>query len=326
MNEALFHISETIKNLENNLKSVIIGQDDLIRKLIITIFSGGHALIEWKPWLGKTRAIRALAESFSLDNKRISFTSDLLPSDLIGSEIFRPNSHNFEIRKWPIFTNILLADEINRTPPKVQSALLEAMEERQVTIGNETIPLPKPFFVFATQNPLENEGTYPLPEAQLDRFFMKIILDFPNPENEKKIFEKNFSQKNPLPSIFSWEEIIEIQNFIEKMVKIDEKIIDYISRILIAYRHLEKSDTLFKSGDALLSYGPSTRAGLTLIRAAKVRAVTEGRDFVLPEDIKVLAPNIINHRIGLSYHAMSEGFTKEKITEKILDFVNILHS
>lgn len=324
MNDALLHISQEIQKLENNLQSVIFGQNELIQNLIITVFSGGHALLEGTPGLGKTRTIRALAESFSLDHKRISFTSDLLPSDLIGAEIFRPNSGNFEIRKWPIFTNILLADEINRTPPKVQSALLEAMEERQVTIGNETFLLPKPFFVFATQNPLENEGTYPLPEAQLDRFFMKIPLHFPDYENEKNILQNHNSPKNSLAKIFSWAEILEIQDFLQKTIQVDDKIYNYVLRILTTYRELTHKDSLFALGEPLLDYGPSTRAGIALIRGAKVRAVLHGRDFALPEDIKALVPNIINHRIGLSYFAQSENISKQNITEKILDSVHIL--
>ncbi len=324
MNEALQHISSEIQKLENNLKTVIFGQDELIKNLIITIFSGGHALLEGTPWLGKTRTIRALAESFSLDNKRISFTPDLLPSDLIGAEIFRPNSLNFEIRKWPIFTNILLADEINRTPPKVQSALLEAMEERQVTIGIETIQLPKPFFVFATQNPLENEWTYPLPEAQLDRFFMKIPLHFPDFESEKNILQKNNLQNPPLEKVFSWQEILEIQNFLQKTIRVDEKIYDYVLRILNTYRELTQQDLYFSTHEPLLTYWPSTRAWISLIRGAKVRAVLEGRDYVLPEDIKSCAHEIINHRIGLSYFAISENFSPKQITEKILDSVKIL--
>ena len=275
MNEALTHISEAMNSLKKNLQNAILGQDDLLEKLIITVFAGGHALLEGTPGLGKTRTIRALAKSFSLESKRISFTSDLLPSDLIGAEIFRPNNGQFEIRKGPIFTNILLADEINRTPPKVQSALLEAMEERQVTIGNETITLPRPFFVFATQNSLENEGTYPLPEAQLDRFFMKIVLDFPDFESEKKILENNFQDQILVANIFSGEEILEIQDFLQKSIRVDEKIFQYVLRILNTYRELTKSDTIFETHEPILAYGPSTRAGLALIRGAKIRAVMQ---------------------------------------------------
>ena len=216
----------------------------------------------------------------------------------------------------------MLADEINRTPPKVQSALLEAMEERQVTIGNETFALPSPFFVFATQNPLENEGTYPLPEAQLDRFFMKIQLSHPATEAEKRILSGDFSTQSEL--ILSGSEILEIQNFIKKSVQVDEKILDYVTRVLSAYRHLAVEDMFFGTGEKLLEYGPSTRAGMALVSGARVRAVILGRDFVLPEDIKSLIPEIIHHRIGLSYNAQSERITLSQITEKVLDSVGIL--
>lgn len=322
MNEALLHISEVFKQIQNRLNTEILGQEKLTQNLVIAIFSGGHTLLEGTPWLGKTRTIRALANIFSLDHKRISFTPDLLPSDLIGAEIFRPHTGNFEIRKWPIFTNILLADEINRTPPKVQSALLEAMEERQVTIGNETISLPQPFFVFATQNPLENEGTYPLPEAQLDRFFMKIQLSHPNIYHEKRILSWDFTS-NDLP-LLSGAEIREIQNFIKKSVKIDEKIIDYIARILAEYRQLTKNENIFAKNEKILDYGPSTRAGLALVSAARVYALLNERDYVLPQDIKALIPEILHHRIGLSYAAFSENISKQEITDKILDNVAIL--
>lgn len=322
MNEALLHIQKILTEISSELNSKILGQEKLIKNLIITIFAGGHALLEWAPGLGKTRTIRAISEIFSLDHKRISFTPDLLPSDLIGSEIYRPNSQTFEIRKGPIFTHILLADEINRTPPKVQSALLEAMEERQITIANETISLPQPFFVFATQNPLEHDGTYPLPEAQLDRFFMKIDLSYPDIHNEKKILANSFENKKSIK--LSGNEITEIQNFIKKSIKVDEKIIDYVARILSAFRRLTEEDFLFNSENPLLDYGPSTRAGMALISGAQISAIFSDRDFVLPEDIKSIAHEIINHRIGLSYYAETEKINKKMITTKILDSIDIL--
>lgn len=323
MNTSISVISTLLAEIKSRLQEEIIGQDSLLENLIITIFSGGHTLLEWPPGLWKTRTIRALANIFSLENKRISFTPDLLPSDLIGSEIFRMGKGEFEMRKWPIFTNILLADEINRTPPKVQSALLEAMEEKQVTIGTTTFPLPHPFFVFATQNPLEHEGTFPLPEAQLDRFLMKIILSYPELSAEKQILQNISPQttKNPL---LSGEEIIEIQDYITKNIRIDEKIIDYILRIIWAYRNLTQQDILFGNNFPLLSYWPSTRAGLALVQTSRVQAILNGRDYVLPEDIKALVPNIINHRIWLSYEAMSENISIEQITQSLLDSVHIL--
>lgn len=322
MNSALSHISAVFSEMKSTLSRTIIGQDDMLEKLIITIFSGGHALIEWAPGLGKTRTIRTLARLFSLDHKRISFTPDLLPSDLIGAEIFRPGKGEFDIRRWPIFTNILLADEINRTPPKVQSALLEAMEERNVTIGNDTIALPMPFFVFATQNPLEYEGTYPLPEAQLDRFFMKITLWSPRPEDEERILRE--PPNTAINALMNAEEIMEMQAYIQEHIRIEDSLCAYIVRILNAFRVLTERDAFFEGDWPLLSYAASTRAGIALIRGSKVRAVMQWRDFVLPEDIKALAPDIIWHRIGLSYEAMSEGIKKREIIERVLDSVNIL--
>lgn len=336
LNPALAHIRETLRSIQTEVKKEIIWQDILLEKLIITIFSWGHALLEGVPGLGKTKTIRTLAQVLWLDTKRISFTPDLLPSDLTGNEIYRAQKSDFHVRKGPIFTNILLADEINRTPPKVQSALLEAMEEKKVTIGETTFDLPKPFFVFATQNPLEHEGTYPLPEAQLDRFLMRIVMDYPNTEDEKRIFmqETGSTSKNNAESeekdtwmksnviAITGNDIIEMTEYIAKHIHVDEKIYDYISDILSATRKLTHPD--IKSGDSwALSYGASTRGGLALIRASKVRALMQERDFVLPEDIKHLAHDIIDHRIGLSYEAMSEWITRRGVISGVLESVKV---
>ena len=335
MNPHLSSTRDIIISLEQDIGLEIIGQPDLIRKLIITLFSGGHALIEWVPGLGKTKAIKTLAKVLWYDMKRISFTPDLLPTDLTGVEIYRPQTGKFEIRKWPIFTSILLADEINRTPPKVQSALLEAMEESQVTIGNETFTLPSPFFVIATENPLEHEGTYPLPEAQLDRFFMKIILSYPHPEDEKKIFlqEGTLAERKISDTPIKPKELIEIQEYITKNIRVDGKIYDYISDILEATRgrHLwwenplwwKNLDTRMSNLASLISYGASTRAGLALIAWARIVALIEERDYVTPDDIKYLAHDILRHRIGLSYEALSEGITPDQIISEILGKVRI---
>lgn len=305
----------------------------MIDKLIITFFAGGHALLEWVPGLGKTRTIRTFARVLGLDTGRVSFTPDLLPSDLTGNEIYRQQKGEFTIRKGPIFTHILLADEINRTPPKVQSALLEAMEEKKVTIGDKTLDLPLPFVVFATQNPLEHEGTYPLPEAQLDRFMMRIVLQYPSPEDEKRIFMQETTGTPPpigeagrgtphtpsdSPEKLDTSDLLEMISYIEKSVRVDEKIYDYIWDIIGATRKLATTST-----PPILSYGASTRAGLALIRAGRVRAVLCGRDYMLPEDIKSLAHDILDHRIGLSYESMSEWITPYSVTEKILDSVRI---
>jgi len=325
LNPALTHIHETLQSIKSNIIQDIIGQDILIEKLIITFFAGGHALLEWVPGLGKTKTIRTFARVLGLDTGRVSFTPDLLPSDLTGNEIYKSTKSTFEIRKWPIFTNILLADEINRTPPKVQSALLEAMEEKKVTIWEKTLDLPSPFVVFATQNPIEHEGTYPLPEAQLDRFLMKIILTYPSLENEKKIFmqETTSLQKDTPDKTLDLkiEDILEMIDYIGREVRVDEKIYEYISAIIDATRKL-MIDTN-NQGYAILSYGASTRAGLALIRTSRVRAILEWRDYVLPEDIKALSHGIIDHRIRLSYEAASEWLTAYSVTDKILDNVRI---
>lgn len=335
-NPALIHIQETLLSIQTEAKKEIIGQDTLLEKLIITIFSGGHALLEWVPWLGKTKTIRTISSILGLGTKRISFTPDLLPSDLTGNEIYRPQKWDFHTRKGPIFTNILLADEINRTPPKVQSALLEAMEEKKVTISEATLDLPKPFIVFATQNPLEHEGTYPLPEAQLDRFLMRIRIEYPAREDEKKIFMQETSSeisteekeatssddKSSTSSLTITEnDIIEMTDYISKHVHVDEKIYTYISEILQETRRL--TYTTNSTPHPLLAYGASTRAWLSLIRASKVRAVIQGRDYVMPEDIKHLAHDIIDHRIGLSYEAMSEWVTRYNVVARILEAVKI---
>ncbi len=324
MNPALTHIHDTLHAIKSGIQKEIIGQDALIDKLIITFFAGGHALLEWVPGLGKTKTIRTFARVLGLDTGRVSFTPDLLPSDLTGSEIYRQGKGTFEVRKGPIFTSILLADEINRTPPKVQSALLEAMEEKKVTIGDKTLDLPSPFVVFATQNPLEHEGTYPLPEAQLDRFLMRIVLGYPTPIDEKRILMQetvthtDAHADNPM---LTPTDLLEMIDYIAKNIRVDEKIYDYVEDILSSLRHLTKSSENTKI--PLLDYGPSTRAGLALIRTSRIRALMEWRDYVMIEDIKYLAHDIIDHRIGLSYEASAEWHTLSQITTRILDEVRV---
>ncbi|MBP6981640.1 MoxR family ATPase [Candidatus Gracilibacteria bacterium] len=325
MNSALTHIQSTILSMKSDIQKEVIGQEKLIDKLLITFFSGGHALIEGVPGLGKTKAVNTMARVLGYTFKRISFTPDLLPSDLTGNEIFRPQTGKFETRKGPIFTNILLADEINRTPPKVQSALLEAMEERQVTIGEETLSLPTPFFVIATQNSLEHEGTYPLPEAQLDRFTLKILLSYPTAEDEKKIFlgssQGNIQEKSEKSeNVLSTSDFLEMIDYMSKNIRVDEKIYDYISEILIATRKLAIDS---KTQESKLSYGASTRAGLALVRTSRVRALMCDRDYVLPEDIKYLAHDVLRHRVGLSYTSMSEGIRTDEVISEILENVQI---
>ena len=370
MNPALTHIHDTLHAIKSGIQQDIIGQDALIEKLIITFFAGGHALLEWVPGLGKTKTIRTFAQVLGLDTGRVTFTPDLLPSDLTGSEIYRQGKWSFEVRKWPIFTHILLADEINRTPPKVQSALLEAMEEKKVTIGDTTLDLPAPFVVFATQNPLEHEGTYPLPEAQLDRFLMRIILDYPSKYDEKKILMQESGTRNiddksqsgvrgegtvwakmiadkkdkqseeewvvlPLDSFgtfatkstgnsvyekISPTDLLEMIDYIAKSIRVDEKIYDYVGDILSNLRSLAEHTDNKKR---VLNYGPSTRAWLALIRTSRIHALMNGRDYVIPEDIKSLAHDILDHRIWLSYEALSEWLTEQVITSRVLDEVRV---
>jgi MoxR-like ATPase len=359
LNPALTHIHDTLIQIKQEIQKEIIGQDSLIEKLIITFFAWGHALLEGVPGLGKTKTIRTFASVLGLTSGRVSFTPDLLPSDLTGNEIYRQQTGKFEIRKWPIFTSILLADEINRTPPKVQSALLEAMEEKKVTLWDKTLDLPSPFVVFATQNPLEHEGTYPLPEAQLDRFLMRIMLQYPSQMDEKRILiqetsgvlpswgtkdllqearwaDSSWRQNDRVKLELTPSDLLEMIDYIEKSVRVDEKIYDYVWSLLTATRKLTMQNPpsplwqggikhLLPTSSDLppLSYGASTRAGLALVRAARVRAVMMDRDYVLPEDIKSLAHDIIDHRIGLSYEAMGTGITTYGITEQILDSVQI---
>ncbi len=337
-NPALTHIRETILHIEDAVRGTIIGQDHLIRRIIIALFAWGHVLIEWVPGLGKTLTIKTLAGVLGYGFKRISFTPDLLPSDLTGTEIYRADTGKFELRKWPIFTEILLADEINRTPPKVQSALLEAMEEKHVTIGDATLELPKTFFVLATENPIEHEGTYPLPEAELDRFLMKILIDYPAPVDEKLIWkaESNTPHAKKSKEIPSTIDLIEMRDYIAKHIRVDDAIYDYISRILEATRSRwihttsEKSHLLARfqkeevNTTPLLSYGASTRAGLALIRTARVLALIEWRDYVLPEDIKSLTPEVLRHRLLLSYSALSTWQSVDDVINTILESVEVV--
>lgn len=317
-------IQNTISSLQQVMNTYIIGQERLIEYSIIALFSGGHVLLEWPPGIGKTLLVKTLSSLIDWDHSRISFTPDLLPSDLIGVEIFRPNTGNFEIRKWPIFTNILLADEINRTPPKVQSALLEAMGEKRVTIGNTTFELPEVFFVFATQNPLEHEGTYPLPEAQLDRFMMKLEVDYPSIEDEIKILQMNREKFEAASSILSQNEIKKITSEISQSVSVSQEIYNYIGRLLHFLRQLTKTDILFWNEYPLLSYWPSTRSGQQLLAACKVRAAIYWRDYIEPEDIKHLLIPIYQHRIGLSYESQINNITIWSILSKTLQTVSIL--
>ena len=306
-----------IKAVYNEISKHIVGQESVVTRVLIGLFSNGHVLLEGVPGLAKTTLIKTLGEILDLEFKRIQFTPDLLPADIIGIQIYSQKEEKFYTKKGPIFTNLLLADEINRAPSKVQSALLEAMQERQVTIGEETYKLPEPFFVLATQNPIEQEGTYNLPEAQLDRFMLKILVDYPLKEEEVKILDIALNMDSiSVEKILSKEEIIEIQSLV-KDIYIDEKLKYYIIDIVNATRRPENYG--LDDIKPYIEYGASPRASIYLYITSKTYAFLKGRAYVTPEEIKSLAYDILRHRIGLSYEAEAEDKTADDIISEILD-------
>ncbi|MFI5164553.1 MAG: AAA family ATPase, partial [Bacteroidia bacterium] len=306
-------------NLE--MDKVIVGQKYMVDRLLIGLLSNGHILLEGVPGLAKTLAIKSLASCIHADFSRIQFTPDLLPADLIGTLIYNQKKEEFTVRRGPIFSNFVLADEINRAPAKVQSALLEAMQERQVTIGDTTFPLPQPFLVLATQNPIEQEGTYPLPEAQVDRFMLKVVIGYPSKEEEKRIIRMNIGENYPSPArILKPEDIVKARSIVRE-VYMDEKIEKYIVDIVFATRNpaeykLEK----FKS---LISYGASPRASINLALAAKAYAFIKRRGYVIPEDVRAICNDVLRHRVGLTYEAEAENITSENIVSEILNIVEV---
>ncbi|MBO4628974.1 MAG: MoxR family ATPase [Treponema sp.] len=297
----------------------LVGQDSLVTDILTAFVADGHVLLEGVPGLAKTLAIKTVAEILGLEFKRIQFTPDLLPADVTGTLIYEQNKGSFSVRKGPVFANVILADEINRAPAKVQSAMLEAMEERQVTIGEETYKLPSPFFVLATQNPVEQEGTYNLPEAELDRFLMKLVVNYPTAENEKLIVKTaGKAPVVPVNTIVGASEITAMRQAAEK-ITCDEKIIDYIVNILAVTRPSGGTGTLEK----YINFGASPRAGIAMLQCAKVHALFAGRDFVLPEDVKAVALNVLRHRLVLSYEAAADNITADEIITRILDFIPV---
>ncbi len=304
-----------IKMFFNEMHKVIIGQDELIKKLLLAFLIDGHILLEGVPGLAKTKTADTFSKILDLEFQRIQFTPDLLPGDLTGTLIYNPKDMEFQFKKGPVFTNFLLADEINRAPAKVQSALLEAMQEKKVTIGEETFNLNLPFFVVATQNPLEQEGVYPLPEAQMDRFLFKVVVTYPEPEEEKAIMRAHaFEHSVELNKVFDRETLGKIKEALED-IYIDEKIEDYIIDIVAATRDLGK----VKMDKRLLNFGASPRASLNLYKSAKGNAFLEGRAYVIPQDVKDVAKDVLRHRILLSYEAEAENITTDKIIEEILN-------
>jgi len=308
---------EALKHLRKEISKVLVGQDALVEALGLALLCGQHVLIEGVPGLAKTLAVRSLAETLGLDFQRIQFTPDLLPSDLVGTQIFNPQKGDFSIRKGPIFANLILADEINRAPAKVQSALLEAMEERQVTLGDETFPLPQPFMVLATQNPIEQEGTYALPEAQLDRFMFKVRVGYPSRTEELDILKQKKKPVQKLQRVLESQDLQALRSLTEK-VHLEEKLEEYIVDLVRATRN--PKDYGLDLEEALL-WGSGPRGIVFFLLASRAKALWEGRDYCIPSDIQSLAPLILGHRILLSYEALAEGLTSELIIKKILDGV-----
>ncbi|MBI5443166.1 MAG: MoxR family ATPase [Deltaproteobacteria bacterium] len=309
-----------VDGIRSEIARVVVGQEVLVERLLVGLLAGGHVLIEGVPGLAKTSAVKALASTIRAEFKRVQFTPDLLPADLTGTEIFQPRTGDFAVRKGPIFHNLVLADEINRAPSKVQSALLEAMQERQVTIGDQTYGLAEPFLVLATQNPIEHEGTYPLPEAQADRFMLKLLVGYPTREEEKEIVRRfgNASVPEARP-VAGKEDLAEIRGLVQA-VYVDELLLDYIVDVVTATR-----DPV-RYGLGLAAYirlGASPRASLYLAAAARVHAFLRGRNYVVPGDVKALAPDVLRHRILLTYEAEAEGVTTDDLIRGVLDGVAV---
>lgn len=321
LNERIQSESAFVDVLSMEMGKVIIGQRHLVDSLLIGLLSNGHILLEGVPGLAKTLAVITLAQAVDAKFSRIQFTPDLLPADLIGTLIYSQKTEDFSVRKGPVFANFVLADEINRSPAKVQSALLEAMQERQVTIGDSTYKLPEPFLVLATQNPLEQEGTYPLPEAQVDRFMLKAKISYPKKEEERLIIRQNMLGTFPKASnVIRLEDIVKARAVVQD-VYMDEKIERYIVDIIFATRTPDeyKLDNL----KSLISYGGSPRAGISLAKAAKAYAFIKRRGYVIPEDVRAVAHDVLRHRIGLTYEAEAENITSEDIVTEILNIVEV---
>jgi MoxR-like ATPase len=321
LNERIQRESSFTDLIRLEMNKVIIGQKQMVERLLIGLLSNGHILLEGVPGLAKTLAIKSLANVIDAKFSRIQFTPDLLPADLIGTLVYSQKKEEFQVRKGPVFANFILADEINRSPAKVQSALLEAMQERQVTIGEQTYKLEEPFLVLATQNPIEQEGTYPLPEAQIDRFMLKVVIGYPDKEEEKLIIRQNVLEQFPKTNtILKTADIISARNVVRE-VYLDEKIENYITDIVFATRYPEK----YKLGTfkGMISYGGSPRASINLALASKAFAFIKRRGYVIPEDVRAIAHDVLRHRIGLTYEAEAENITTEEIINEILNTVEV---
>lgn len=321
LNERIERQSAFVTNLVAGMDQVIVGQKHLVESLLIGLLSDGHILLEGVPGLAKTLAIKTLASLIDASFNRIQFTPDLLPADVVGTMIYSQKDETFLPKKGPVFANFILADEINRAPAKVQSALLEAMQERQVTLGGDTFALPRPFLVMATQNPIEQEGTYPLPEAQVDRFMLKVVIDYPRLEEEKKIIHQQIHHEiGTVKSIMSTDDIIEARKVVD-MVYLDEKIEQYIADIVFATRYPEKYG--LKEIKELISFGGSPRASINLALAARAYAFIKRRGYVVPEDVRAIAHDVLRHRIGLTYEAEATNVTQDELVSRILNKVEV---
>ena len=322
LNEKINKESAIIDILMLEMNKVIVGQKHMTERLMIALLSNGHILLEGVPGLAKTLAISTLAKTIDANFSRLQFTPDLLPADIIGTQIYSPKNENFSVKKGPIFANFILADEINRAPAKVQSALLEAMQERQVTIGGESYKLEKPFLVMATQNPVEQEGTYPLPEAQVDRFMLKVVLDYPNKKDEKLIVRQNISS-TPFPkpnTVITPDQILSARKIVRE-VYMDEKIEQYIVDLVGATRH--PAENGMEELASLIEFGGSPRASINLALAAKAYAFIKRRGYVIPEDVRAICKDVLRHRIGLSYEAEAENISVSQIIDTILNKIQV---
>jgi MoxR-like ATPase len=321
LNEKIQKESSFVDIINMEIKKVIVGQKHLIDSLLIGLLSDGHILIEGVPGLAKTLAIKTLAQTIDAEFSRIQFTPDLLPADLIGTMVYSQKKEDFLVKKGPVFANFILADEVNRSPAKVQSALLEAMQEKQVTIGSESYPLPMPFLVLATQNPIEQEGTYPLPEAQVDRFMLKVVIDYPNQDDERLIMRENLGKVFPSPStVMKPADILRARDVV-KEVYMDEKIEQYILNIVFATRY--PGEYNMPQYTNMINYGGSPRASIYLAAASKAYAFIKRRGYVIPEDVRAVCHDVLRHRMGLTYEAEAENITTEHIITDILNNIEV---
>ena len=321
INEMVEREARFVQVLNTEIRKAIIGQDRLVERVLVALLADGHILLEGVPGLAKTLLVKTIGQAIQAGFSRIQFTPDLLPADLIGTRIYNPRTGDFSVQKGPVFSNLILADEVNRAPAKVQSALLEAMQEEQVTIGDETFPIEAPFLVLATQNPIEQEGTYPLPEAQVDRFMLKVVVDYPERSEEREIIDRMTSGTPPgVQPVVDSKYVLSAREIV-RQVYVDEKIKDYVLDLVIATRNPSTAglDDLVN----LISYGASPRAGIFLISAARAYAFIKGRGYVVPDDVKQLAPDILRHRVITTFEAEAQDVNSEQIVQRILENVEV---